>query len=368
MTIEPQIEVEYVEAALDLALRGLGDTIGTRRVALGARLRAAPAPRRLRPAARRHVRLHHPPQRPPLARHARVHGAGARSGWRRSRLGSTYMSAESQATVAEEEYLQTIFWLHEAGLPMTGANVARAMQLSAPTVHEMIGRLERDGYITRGTDRSLSLHRLRPRARRAHRPPPPADRALPHRRARDPVGRGARGGRAARARDVAGARGADVRRHRRRQDLPARPPDRAPAAASRACRSPTASPARRSRILRFENEAEELLHYLHDRGIEPGLEGTFVAAGRRRDHGRARRRARSRSRARSPRRSRWSPTRRRRRASRCPSSSCSPRTATGAEGERASSGRRRSSWPASVAVRCAAPAPGRVRHHAEPRR
>ena len=35
VTIEPQIEVEYVEAALDLALRGLGDTIGTRRVALG---------------------------------------------------------------------------------------------------------------------------------------------------------------------------------------------------------------------------------------------------------------------------------------------------------------------------------------------
>src|SRR3954447_5443324 len=35
VTIEPQIEVEYVEAALDLALRGLGDTIGPRRVALG---------------------------------------------------------------------------------------------------------------------------------------------------------------------------------------------------------------------------------------------------------------------------------------------------------------------------------------------
>jgi DtxR family Mn-dependent transcriptional regulator len=33
------------------------------------------------------------------------------------------------------------------------------------------------------------------------------------------------------------------------------------------------------RILRFENEAEELLHYLHDRGVEPGLEGTFVAPG-----------------------------------------------------------------------------------------
>ena len=62
-----------------------------------------------------------------------------------------------QATVAEEEYLQTLFWLQEAGLPMTGANVARAMQLSAPTVHEMIGRLERDGYITRGTNRALAF-------------------------------------------------------------------------------------------------------------------------------------------------------------------------------------------------------------------
>ena len=61
------------------------------------------------------------------------------------------------ATVAEEEYLQTIFWLQEAGLPMTGANVARAMQLSAPTVHEMVGRLERDGYITRGADKSISF-------------------------------------------------------------------------------------------------------------------------------------------------------------------------------------------------------------------
>src|SRR3954467_9277508 len=63
----------------------------------------------------------------------------------------------ADATVAEEEYLQTIFWLHEGGLPMTGANVARAMQLSAPTVHEMVGRLERDGYITRASDKAISF-------------------------------------------------------------------------------------------------------------------------------------------------------------------------------------------------------------------
>jgi DNA-binding transcriptional LysR family regulator len=35
VTLEPIIEVEYVEAALDLAARGLGDTIGTRRIGLG---------------------------------------------------------------------------------------------------------------------------------------------------------------------------------------------------------------------------------------------------------------------------------------------------------------------------------------------
>jgi Mn-dependent DtxR family transcriptional regulator len=67
------------------------------------------------------------------------------------------MALMADVTVAEEEYLQTLFWLQEAGLPMTGANVARAMQLSPPTVHEMIGRLERDGYITRAGDKSISF-------------------------------------------------------------------------------------------------------------------------------------------------------------------------------------------------------------------
>src|SRR3712207_2402221 len=67
------------------------------------------------------------------------------------------LMSHDHVTVAEEEYLQIIFWLWEAGLPMTGANVARAMQLSPPTVHEMIGRLERDGYITRASDKAISF-------------------------------------------------------------------------------------------------------------------------------------------------------------------------------------------------------------------
>ena len=53
--------------------------------------------------------------------------------------------AQDVLTEAERGYLETLFWLPEAGLPMTGANVARAMRVSAPSVHEMIGRLERSG-------------------------------------------------------------------------------------------------------------------------------------------------------------------------------------------------------------------------------
>jgi len=65
--------------------------------------------------------------------------------------------AAETATVAEQEYLETMFWIDEAGLPMTGANIARAMQLSAPTVHEMIGRLVKDGYVARNPDKSLAF-------------------------------------------------------------------------------------------------------------------------------------------------------------------------------------------------------------------
>src|SRR5204863_4449843 len=88
-------------------------------------------------------------------------GSGDRSAWRGAsrRRGSSSITdvAEHAATVAEEEYLQSLFWLKEAGLPMTGANIARAMQLSAPTVHEMVVRLERDGYITRDKEKTIAF-------------------------------------------------------------------------------------------------------------------------------------------------------------------------------------------------------------------
>jgi DtxR family Mn-dependent transcriptional regulator len=38
-------------------------------------------------------------------------------------------------------------------------------------------------------------------------------------------------------------------------------------------------PGAEVRILRFENEAEEILHYLKGTGIYPGLEGTLESSG-----------------------------------------------------------------------------------------
>jgi DtxR family transcriptional regulator, Mn-dependent transcriptional regulator len=185
------------------------------------------------------------------------------------------MSAD-QATVAEEEYLQTIFWLQEAGLPMTGANVARAMQLSAPTVHEMVGRLERDGYITRASDRSLDF--------------------TPH-------GRTYAEGIVSRHRlierfltDVLGIPWDDVHEEAERLEHAMSPvlEERMRAAIGDAKTCPHGHPIKAGtriqgvpladcepgasvQILRFENEAEELLHYLHDAGVEPGLKGTLAA-------------------------------------------------------------------------------------------
>jgi DtxR family transcriptional regulator, iron-dependent repressor len=186
------------------------------------------------------------------------------------------MMATEHATVAEEEYLQTLFWLQEAKLPMTGANVARAMQLSAPTVHEMIGRLERDGYITRAPDKLISFtpsgldhaegvvrrHRLIERFLTDVLQIPwdevheEAER-LEH--AMSPV---------LEARMLAAI-----------GDAKTCPHGHPIAAGTRIDGVPLADVAEGAKvtILRFENEAEDLLHYLKESGIEPGMKGTLTA-------------------------------------------------------------------------------------------
>jgi DtxR family transcriptional regulator, Mn-dependent transcriptional regulator len=184
------------------------------------------------------------------------------------------MSSET-ATVAEEEYLQILFWLHEAGLPMTGANVARAMQLSPPTVHEMVGRLERDGYITRDKDRAIAFTESgKEEAEQIVRRHRLIERFLT---------------------DVLGVPWDEVHEEAERLEHAMSPSleERMLTAIGDAKTCPHGHPivvgARLSgvpladvavgakvRILRFENEAEDLLHYLKESGLEPGLEGTLA--------------------------------------------------------------------------------------------
>jgi DtxR family Mn-dependent transcriptional regulator len=184
--------------------------------------------------------------------------------------------SSDHVTVAEEEYLQTLFWLYEAGLPMTGANVARAMQLSAPTVHEMVGRLERDGYITRAENKVISftpsgLEHAEEVVRR-HRL---IERFLT---------------------DVLGIPWDEVHEEAERLEHAMSPvlEERMLAAIGEASTCPHGHPIKVGQrvggvpladvelgatvqILRFENEAEDILHYLKDHGIEPLMQGTISA-------------------------------------------------------------------------------------------
>ncbi|TML83561.1 MAG: metal-dependent transcriptional regulator [Actinobacteria bacterium] len=185
--------------------------------------------------------------------------------------------AQEHATPAEDEYLQTIFWLEEAGLPITGANVARALQVAPPTVHEMVGRLETDGYITRDEDKSLlftdSGREHAAGVVRRHRL---IERFLT---------------------DVLGVPWDEVHEEAERLEHAMSPvlEERMLAAIgdARTCPHghPIAAGARepgvpladveegaRVRILRFENEAEDLLHYLKESGLAPGLVGTVASS------------------------------------------------------------------------------------------
>jgi len=185
------------------------------------------------------------------------------------------MAAE-HATVAEEEYLESLFWLYEAGLPMTGANLARAMQLSAPTVHEMLGRLQRDGYILRNSERTIEFTD----PGREH-----AEMIVSRHRMIERF-----------LTDVVGVPWDDVHEEAGALEHAMTPRFEAYVRASvgdaatcphghpiqvgaRIDGVPLADcePGATVTILRFENEAEDLLHYLKEAGIEPGMEGEVIS-------------------------------------------------------------------------------------------
>jgi DtxR family Mn-dependent transcriptional regulator len=184
--------------------------------------------------------------------------------------------ASERATAAEEEYLESLFWLFEAGLPMTGANLAKAMQLSAPTVHEMLGRLERDGYIVRDTGRAIGFTE----EGRQH-----AEHIVSRHRMIERF-----------LTDVVGVPWDDVHEEAEQLEHAMTPRFEAYVRASvgDANTCPHGHPIRvgqridgvpladctsgsKVKILRLENEAEDLLHYLKDAGIEPGLDGEVTA-------------------------------------------------------------------------------------------
>jgi DtxR family Mn-dependent transcriptional regulator len=184
--------------------------------------------------------------------------------------------AQEPVTAAEEEYLESLFWLFEAGLPMTGANLARAMRLSAPTVHEMLGRLERDGYIVRNAERTIEFTV----PGREH-----AERIVGRHRMIERF-----------LTDVVGVPWDDVHEEAEQLQHAMTPRFEAyvRAAVGDAKTCPHGHPIRvgeridgvpladcapgaKVTVLRLENEAEDLLHYLKAAGLEPGLEGEVAA-------------------------------------------------------------------------------------------
>ena len=58
-------------------------------------------------------------------------------------------------TEAIEEYVEKLFWFGEAGIEPTQANLARAMQVSQPSVTEMVRRLVDEGLVERDERKRL---------------------------------------------------------------------------------------------------------------------------------------------------------------------------------------------------------------------
>jgi DtxR family transcriptional regulator, iron-dependent repressor len=56
---------------------------------------------------------------------------------------------QMQLSEATQEYLESIYWLYEAGIDRTQANLARALQVSQPSASEMLRRLSDDGLVSR---------------------------------------------------------------------------------------------------------------------------------------------------------------------------------------------------------------------------
>jgi len=67
------------------------------------------------------------------------------------------MAAGTTLTQAIQEYLESLYWLGEAGIDRTPTNLARALQKSPPSISEMVRRLEGEGLVARGPGKRITL-------------------------------------------------------------------------------------------------------------------------------------------------------------------------------------------------------------------
>jgi DtxR family transcriptional regulator, Mn-dependent transcriptional regulator len=188
------------------------------------------------------------------------------------------MGSMETLSEATQEYLESIYWLYEAGIDRTQANLARALQVSQPSASEMLRRLADDDLVSRDdhkliqfTERGREVaarivarhrtveaylvkvmgipwddvheeahameHSISPRLESKMLEMIGEVRTCPH---GHPIG-----------------------------DYPREPGEPVPAV-------PVGSVLV---VLRLENEAEDLLHYLMDVGVRPGLTGVLAESG-----------------------------------------------------------------------------------------
>jgi len=67
------------------------------------------------------------------------------------------MRTGTSLSSAIQEYLEALYWLGEAGIECSPINLSRAMQVSPPSVTEMVRRMEADGLVSRAPDKRIAL-------------------------------------------------------------------------------------------------------------------------------------------------------------------------------------------------------------------
>jgi DtxR family Mn-dependent transcriptional regulator len=178
---------------------------------------------------------------------------------------------------AGQEYLESIFWLYEAGIDRTQANLARALHVSQPSASEMLRRLVADGLVER--DGQKLIH-FTPRGRDL------AERIVARHRTVEAYLVKVMGIPWDEVHEEAHSMEHSISERLETKmlemigdiktcphghpigDFPREPGEPMPAV-------PVGS---RILVLRLENEAEELLHYMKRHGVEPGE--TYTVSGR----------------------------------------------------------------------------------------